>query len=356
LRVLYDYQAFMQRQGGVSRYFAELIEALKSIEGFEAVLPLCYSDSEYLERSRTFITHGHFKGKVRIMSALNLIQARRCLRGEFDVLHPTYYQPYFLGKIRQPFVVTVHDMIHELFGGKELRNDGTPRNKRALCEKAAKIIAVSNNTRNDLCNLLRVSQEKVSVVHHATNLRYRGEARLHERPYLLYVGTRSGYKNFLPFLHAVSRTVQSAGVDIVCAGGAALTRAEMSEIRCAGLEGKVRHLGSLMGGDLASLYHFASVFCCPSLYEGFGIPLLEAFACGCPVAASRTSSLPEVAGSAAELFDPTSPESMADAVQRVLLDSERARALVQAGTERLRLFSWEASARKTFDVYREAVQ
>jgi len=114
-------------------------------------------------------------------------------------------------------------------------------------------------------------------------------------------------------------------------------------------------VSSLSPDRLASLYHFASVFCYPSLYEGFGFPLIEAFACGCPVAASHTSSIPEVAGDAAEYFEPAAVDSMASALDRILADAGRAEALRLAGGRRLSLFSWEEAAQETLEAYRQAV-
>lgn len=218
MRVLYDYQAFLQRQGGIPRYFVELIGALEEI-GVDARLPKLFSDSEYLEYGMTFLTRRHFKGKEKILNALNRIRAARALKGDFDLFHPTYYSPYFLKALKRPFVITVHDMIHELFPSDYIRDDGTARNKRIVCEKASRIIAVSTNTKNDLCRLLNVPEAKVTVIPHATSLRYDGGPRVFERPYILYVGARSGYKNFATMLEAAATILPRHGVDLVCAGG-----------------------------------------------------------------------------------------------------------------------------------------
>ncbi len=136
--------------------------------------------------------------------------------------------------------------------------------------------------------------------------------------------------------------------------GGDLSREEKEAVRAYGLSGRVSHFPSPSPQQLSSLYHFSSVFCYPSLYEGFGFPLLEAFACGCPVAASSTSSIPEVAGEAAEYFEPLSADSIRIAIERVLTDQSHARKLSSAGTSRLSSFSWKDSALKTLEVYREA--
>ena len=354
MRVLYDFQAFLQVHGGVSRYFAELMAALSEIDGFEARVPVMFSDNEYLGQGLPFLTRRHFKGKERIMAAFNTLQASRTIRDSFDVFHPTYYRPYFLEALKRPFVITIHDMVHELFSPGYVRDDGTSRWKRVLCERSSRIIAVSANTKRDICDLLNVPEEKIVVVPHATRMRFAGGPRLHEKPYLLYVGSRSGYKNFPAFAEAAATVLPRFGLDLLCAGGGRLTREEKEILRSHGLMSRFRHFLSPRTPELASLYHFASGFCYPSLYEGFGLPILEAFACDCPVAASSVASIPEVAGQAAEYFEPRCAESIAAAIQRVIGCPSRACELRAAGRARLEAFSWRDSALKTYSVYREA--
>jgi len=353
MRVLYDYQGFMQRYGGVSRYFVELTRAMRRLGGFEALIPGFFTDNQYLENSRAFLTRRPFKGKTRIMAALNRSISRHSLSYDFDLFHPTYFNPYFLTKLDKPFVVTVHDMIHELFDGGHVRDDGTAANTRLLCNRAAAVIAVSRNTKDDLCRLLGIPEEKVRVVYHATELTYAGEARLHDSPYLLFVGERGGYKNFAPFAASVAPVLLRRGLDLVCAGGGPLSQKERALLSGLMIVDKVVQLSFADPGTLASLYHFAEVFCYPSLYEGFGIPLLEAFSCGCPVAASSTSCFPEIAGPAAEYFDPRDSSSIEAAVEWAAFG--RRDELVRLGRERLSLYSWERSAAATLDVYRSVL-
>jgi glycosyltransferase involved in cell wall biosynthesis len=354
MKVLYDHQAFMQPYGGVSRYFMELICAMRELEGFEPLIPRFFSDNQYLGKKRTFITRRHFPGKSRAMHVLNRPISELALQDGSDLFHPTYLHPYFLPWARMPFVVTVHDMTHHIFGESDVRDDGTRESTRILCERAARIIAVSNHTKSDLCRYLGVSPEKVSVVHHATNLRYNGEPPIPEGAYLLYVGVRSGYKNFLFFVSAVARLLEQANLNLVCAGAEPFSRDEMQALRGLSLEHRVRHIPIHCSEQLASLYHFAEALCYPSLHEGFGMPLLEAFACDCPVVTSSTSSLPEIAAEAAEYFCPIDRESIVTAIERGLAP-ERRKALIAMGKTRLGRFSWHCSAEKTLEVYRAAV-
>jgi glycosyltransferase involved in cell wall biosynthesis len=355
MRVLYDYQAFLQSHGGVSRYFAEVIRALNELPAYEPVLPAPFSDNIYLEEKRRFLTARPFKGKVRIMAALNRRAALRALAGEFDLFHPTYYRPYFLDRLRKPFILTVHDMNHERFSGGHLRDDGSACDKRVLCERAAQIIAVSQSTKDELCRMLPVPGEKVHVIHHATALRYNGQPRLHGNRYVLHVGERDGYKNWGALLNAFSMLEEEPGLDLLCVGGRGFTGQERDMIVRAGLRGRVHHADAALSDELATWYHFASVFCYPSLGEGFGIPLIEAFACGCPVAASSIPVFHEVADSAAEYFDPTEPQSMAETLEKILADGKRSAKLTKAGALRLGNFSWKTSAERTLEVYRKAL-
>jgi len=355
VKVLYDYQGFMQRHGGVSRYFVELTAAMKSLEGFEAVIPPFFTDNEYLPKKRTFLTPRPFKGKVRVMSALNRVISRRSLGSAYDLFHPTYFHPYFLSRLKSPFVITVHDMIHHLYSGNYVRDDGTQLNMRVLCEKASRIIAVSQTTKEDLCRLLEIPDSKVAVIHHGTNLSYREEERVHADRYLLYVGERDGYKNFRFFLSSTAPFLKTEGVDLVCVGFRPFAGAEKALISRLGVGARVRHIRVTTAGELASLYHFASAFCYPSLHEGFGMPLLEAFSCGCPVVASAIPSFQEVAADAAECFDPKDSSSLRSSVEKVVLDSKRSQDLVRRGHTRVKMFSWERAAKATLEVYQTAV-
>jgi glycosyltransferase involved in cell wall biosynthesis len=345
----------MQRHGGVSRYFVELIKAMMAMGGFEPIVPRFFTDNQYLQCKRIFFTERHFKGKVRLMQTLNRGISLRSLRSGFDLFHPTYFQPYFLARLRVPFVITVHDMTHHLFGHPYVRDDGTRTNMRVLCQRASRIIAVSQATKKDLCALIDIPEAKVAVIHHGTSLSYDGGPRPCSRRYVLFVCERRGYKNFNFFLSAVSKTLLDEDIDLVCVGSRHFDQDERRSFEGLGAGSHVRHIDVSTSGELARLYHFAAAFCYPSLHEGFGIPLLEAFSCGCPVVASAIPSFREVAGEAAEYFDPEEASTIRASLERVLSSSERALDLVQKGHERVQLFSWEKAARSTLEVYRAAI-
>jgi glycosyltransferase involved in cell wall biosynthesis len=229
------------------------------------------------------------------------------------------------------------------------------RARRQAERQADHVICVSENTRKDLLDLLDVSADKVSVVHHGCSLRtgngLHSETARDREPYLLHVGLRSRYKNFRRLLevYAGSKRLRS-DFKLICFGGPPFTSEEAREMARLGIRDRVTRVA---GDDsaLRKLYSSAVCFVYPSLYEGFGIPVLEAMSCECPVACSRTSCLPEVAGPAAEYFDPGDCDSMQTAIEAVVYSPDRARELMNCGLVRSAQFSWDECARQTLQVY-----
>jgi len=364
LRVLYDHQIFdSQLQGGISRYFCELLTRLHGRQGVQVTLGALLSNNVYLREARYKAPRPFFPGvralrKGGHLTAVNRWHTRRLLRrGDLDLFHPTYYDPAFLEDLGdRPFVLTVHDMVHELFPGLFADDDPTRAWKATLVARAAGVIAISESTRRDLVRLLGVPPERVRVIHHAAPaLPAPAPARLAGLParYLLFVGQRAGYKNFLPFLGAVAPLLhEEPGLAIACAGWKPFSPAELAAIEGARLTGRVIHLPSPDDAALATLYRHAVAFVYPSRYEGFGLPVVEAFACGCPVVVSATSSLPEVGAEAAAYFDPGDPDSMRATVARVLGDEGLRQDLVERGARRARDFSWDRTAEETLACYR----
>jgi len=227
--------------------------------------------------------------------------------------------------------------------------------KRIATQRADHVICISECTRKDLLEFFYLPEDKVSVV-------YLGFDRLNpvistvdfkNKPYLLYVGQRRGYKNFEGFLRAYASSAWLRNnFDVVCFGGGIFSREEtklFEEFRLSGDQ-----LIQVNGSDskLANFYRDAALFVYPSLYEGFGIPPLEAMSLDCPVACSNSSSIPEVVGDAGEYFDPNDTESMRTAMERVLNSTSRRAELIERGRLRCTHFSWARCAEETLAVYR----
>ena len=363
MKIAFDYQVFtMQPYGGISRYFSRVAEQLLAGGSDVHLFPGIHRNF-YLENIPVAAITGrrvnsYLPKVLRIMQAYNRISGKYAMkRWRPDVVHETYYSGHSSGPCGSASVITVYDMIHELYPESFSAKDRTAEIKRAAIGRADHVICISESTRNDLVRLYSVPDNKISVVHlgferFSSASSVIGEAVTDVRPFLLYVGSRAGYKNFLGLLKAVSSSERLlADFDIVAFGGGPFSVAELALIKTCGFkDNQVRHVG---GGDsvLGALYKGARAFVYPSLYEGFGLPPLEAMAHSCPVISSNTSSMPEVIGNAGAFFDPLFVEDMAAAIERVVYDSDVISRLQVLGHERLEQFSWQRCAAETLSIY-----
>lgn len=279
-----------------------------------------------------------------------------------DIIHHTYYDSAYLTTPHSRRVITVYDMIHEKFRPSKGKNLIQSEQKRRAVLAADHVIAISHSTSIDLQEMWGVPSDKITVIHLAAQP-FRGDigepgktsaAKSTRRPFLLYVGLREGYKNFDSLLQAIASSPQlRKDFDLIAFGGRPFSRTQYDAIIHYGLDpSKVIHRS---GDDqvLASHYRSAATLVYPSLYEGFGLPPLEAMKSGLPVCVSNTSSLPEVVGDAGEYFDPTDPESIASAVERVVYNPDLASELSKKGRIRATEFTWNKCADATTTVYRK---
>ncbi len=244
-------------------------------------------------------------------------------------------------------------MIHEKFSQYFSKADPTSFLKRKAIQRADHIICPSNSTKQDLFQLYPFIENKVSVVPLGSIL-FEGKENMviAQRPYLLYFGTRNAHKNFPSLLKSISNSRKLANdFDLIAFGGGAFTAAEHSII--SHLKFRPMRVRQVSGDDnaLALYYKNASALVYPSLYEGFGLPPLEAMSQNCPVISSNTSSMPEVIGKAAEYFDPTSVEHITLAIENVVASQSRGLELIRLGKERMELFTWEKCATQTQKIY-----
>ncbi len=270
-------------------------------------------------------------------------------------------------------VVTIHDCIHLMFP-QYLPSRAALTYARAsitlASRRATRVLTVSESSKRDILRFVDVPADKIDVIYNAYDERFGIEpreedmSRVRERyqlqdAFVLYAGNVKPHKNLERLIDAFD-LVRKRGLEhlkLVLIGDeisryAALRRA----VHHHQLHKYVRFLGYLPEETLAVMYRLAGVFVFPSLYEGFGLPPLEAMASGTPVVTSNVSSLPEVAGDAAVLVDPYHPEAIADGIERVLCDEALRRDLRAKGLARARQFSWEASVRRVREIYGEAAQ
>jgi glycosyltransferase involved in cell wall biosynthesis len=364
IKLIYDYQIFgWQKYGGISRYIYEIANQIFDLEDFDVkILAMAYVN-EYLKQSRSGFVIGLPVPKIPKTGNLIKHFSREISKiwlgnNPPDIIHETYYQSQQLAPKSTKVVITVHDMLHEKFS-QFFPNSSLPEEKAKAVQRADHIICVSENTKKDLMEILNVEPSKVSVVYHGISFEPNKNESLSPKntePYIFYIGDRGGHKNFQCLLQAYINSSQiKNNFKLLCFGGPPFSDEEINLFNTLGLsEDRILRVS---GNDsaLSGFYKGASVFVYPSLYEGFGIPLLEAMAFGCPVVCSNTSSIPEVAGSAAELFDPYNWESLVQALEQVLFSDQRANTLVELGTARIKQFSWHNSARQTSLIYSSLV-
>jgi len=386
MRIFYDYQIFQQQVfGGISRYFFELISGIETDHAdVEYRLPLISSSNSYIKnipavakgiRSESdyysqFLGGAEFPGKWKLYQAWtqrfpgNQLQNQNATidalkHQSFDLFHPTDVHDYFLPYLNnRPFVITVHDMIDEYFPEYSFHVHSNYKTsvKAKLIQKAKGIIAVSYATRNDILNRFEVDENKIKVIHHGTSNFVTAKniiEPLVKEKYFLFVGKRTHYKNFYFLLQCLQSILQGSGVKVVCAGSA-FNSAEQEYLKDLALE---QHVMAMNADDekLANLYQHAVAFIYPSLYEGFGMPVLEAFKNKCPVLLSNTSSLPEVAGDAALYFNPKDMYGLRSCAERILTDKKLREDLIAKGTERIKLFSWKKTLDETLSFYQTLI-
>ncbi|MCE5239127.1 glycosyltransferase family 4 protein [bacterium] len=292
---------------------------------------------------------------------------RRLRADGADVLHA----PYLVPPVSPcPTVVAIHDLAYRIL--PELYPPTRSRLRSGLitlsAHRARAVITDSEASRQDLLRLMRLPARKVHVVplaqaeHFTPGDATEAQARVRaafgvEPPIILTVGYSSPRKN-VPHLLDVVATAPSGPLreaTVVVVGRPGMDSPDTLRDRFPGLTGRLVFTGWIGTDDLIALYRAASVFAFPSLYEGFGLPVLEAMACGTPVVTSSTTSLPEVAGEAAVLVEPTDGAALAAALTAVLHDSALPEDLRARGLRRAAEFSWERTARQTFEVYRDAL-
>ena len=372
MKIAFDHQAFtLQKTGGISRYFCRLADHLgkpsdRSPNNVSVGIFAPVYRNQYLREVPQSIVHGYavkdylFKTATVCVNANRLIARHLIKKWQPDIVHETNFSSKQIAPAACPVVLTVFDMISELdliakgCSKKDLRTT----NKYKSVMRADHIICISESTKKDLIDLFEIAPEIISVIYLACDpvgRKYTCNAQLaNQRPYLLYVGLRGGYKNFNGLLRAISSSPRiMKEFDLLAFGGGTFSAVEKNLIKELGYgEGQVKQFG---GGDdvLDSLYTTAAALVYPSTYEGFGLPPLEAMSHQCPVISSDRSSMPEIIGQAGQYFDPQSIESMTSAVESVVFSSSRSQELIRLGLERHELFTWDRCARETLSVYRE---
>ena len=391
IRVLYDAAGFdSQRFGGVTHYFLSALRGMGDavapifaiaetenipLHEYRPEIPLVHpkeiKKEDFLPLLPGFISRKiyryvkkHNPEKLRHMPAsVNAKALAAAVRREdYDIVHLTGCHSFGNAldmNFGKPVVITVHDLIPDLAQTKDII-----RNRRRLLEIATRIIAVSESTKNDLIRLYSVPADKISVIPHG-HLTLSGKAvpvpGLDR--FLLYMGLRKGwphgdrtfvdYKNFGFMVRAIAPFLREDRELVLFCTGQPFTEPEVALFRELGIAEQVRQ-DFVNGAEIEWLYTHAAALMYPSVYEGFGIPIIDAMFCGCPVVCCNSSCLPEVAGEAALYFDRGDEEGLRAAVRK-LSDKAARSNLVALGKRRADMFTWDRTAADTLKVYKEAI-
>lgn len=363
MRIAIDVQTIGRQRGGDETYYRNLLKQ--------------YAAQDSGDDYSLFYTNASAEPFLRSLgprfSARKLAQGSPWLRIPFAApmelrrTNADVYHTQYVG-VRPPsvkLVLTVHDLSYEIYPRSfPLNRAFFLKGTRWSAKLADRVIAVSESTKRDLMKFYRLPEEKITVIHNGVDAsfsphisqgalaRVRKEYDL-KKPYLLAIGSAHPRKNtdrLIDALDAVNRG-RAEGVQLIFTGSLAA-----DVMKRAAARDDVRVLGHVPDEDLPALYRCANGFVYPSLYEGFGLPVLEAMACGTPVACSNVSSIPEIAGDAACFFSPTDVASMVKAIKTLLVDENGRRQLSEKGLERSAIFSWEKTARQTAAVYQSVLE
>jgi glycosyltransferase involved in cell wall biosynthesis len=353
---------------GIGTYVRNLVRALARIECPDEYVVLCRrADVEFVRalgpRFHPEIEPaGNYSIREQVSVPLRLARLR------VDVFHAPHYVVSPL--TRCPYVVTIHDCIHLRFP-EYLPNrfalSYARRVMRTAARRAARVLTVSEASKQDIVHYLGVPASKVEVIHNALDERLatlpaaEDVEQVRQRfqltsPFILYAGNIKPHKNLdrLIEAYALLRRRGFDDVKLLLLGEDVSKYKNLRRlVHRFQLHQQVRFLGFVPDATLSVLYRLAAVFVFPSLYEGFGLPPLEAMALGAPVITSNVSSLPEVVGDAAILIDPRDPEAIADAMARILSEPELRADLVRRGLARVSAFSWDRAAARVHEIYHE---
>jgi glycosyltransferase involved in cell wall biosynthesis len=370
MRIAIDATALPFRHRGAANYITHLIAHLPGVDDRNEYVVLCKTKDVAVLPSGPRVSLVPVALTTRPQRLLweQLVLPSVLRRLRIDVLHsPHFSAPIVTGASRR--VVTVHDLAaYRHPESHSFVKRWYFRSMIRAARRADRIVTLAESIRDDLIHRHGVPADRIDVVPHGVDDAFRplgenvpAERALEEygltHPFVLYVGELSARKNLERLIEAVERLAGSIPMMVALVGpmgqGAGRLRARMAR---SPLRGRIRVMGYMSPSDLIELYRAADVFVYPSLYEGFGLPVLEAMACGTPVIISDRQAMTEVAGDAALRFEATSAEALADVLATTLLDDDLARSLRARARARARAFTWPRTAELTRDAYERAIR
>ena len=372
MKLLVDSQVFdNQKFGGISRYFTELIK--RSTKEHQINHSIIYTQNFHLSELFSELDKEPLRSKISAYFKYGFSKRKRSKRfhdlnkanslnqlknQDFDVFIPTYYDPYFLDYLDgKPFVLTVYDMIHEIMKGYINPDQQLIENKRLLIEKADKVIAISKSTKNDILALYpHIDDQKIEVVYLSESITINEDVKLNlPKRYILFVGNRGDYKNFNFFIESITPLLkEDENLQVVCAGGGQFRNSEKRYLKSLEIETQIIQ-NDFKDNELFHYYNQALCFVFPSMYEGFGIPVLEAMKAECPVVLANHSSFPEVAGDAGVYFELGNKNDLKEKISQLINDESLRRRHIEKGKIQAQKFSWDKMANESIDIYKSVI-
>lgn len=361
--LLVDHQVFsIQNYGGITAYYEWLLPELKKYK-VNYYLPFLISSNFqiskikkhiYLKISDVFV-HRYFKYIYFLINSIYTLFFMKLLK--YDVFHSTYFETYFLKFLGdKKLVVTVYDCAYEDMGDKQKWTVRILENRRKLINRADAIIAISNDVKKDILKYYKVDPKKIHVIYLFSplgNMRLKKNNKFKKDNNILYIGTRKFNKNFTTFLKAFKLiSVKNKSVRLLCLGGGKFTADETQSITSLGLTNKIDWKYISSDNETVKYLQKALMFVHPSLKEGFGIPLLNAFVCGCPVAASDIPVFNEIAENSFVKFDPTSYRSIYSAMDDIIVGKAKVNKYVANGYKCVNRYSVKRMVKETACVYK----
>lgn len=349
IKVVYDYQAYlMQNYGGVSRYIYEVSSRMHQFAKVK-IFAVGSHNYYYTKVDFPYKLNKYFR---KILTVLNkALVGLYCWLNPDAIIHSTFYDPYIL-KLKNKKVITIHDMIHEKVMYNEQFAIEEAKRKKECIYGADRLIAISNKTKDDILSLYPdIPEDKITVIYHGNSLK-KNDSINFIRPhfeYFLFVGNRDGYKNFKTLLASYNRILaDNHDIKLVCIGGGSFNEDEIDFIRKNSLQDDIIHIRA-SDDELYYYYHYAKAFIFPSLYEGFGIPILEAFYAETPVILNDNPCFREIAQDCAAFFK--DEKDLYSQMCRILKDYTYRDLLIRNGKCREKEFNWDRTAALTSEVY-----
>ena len=368
MKIFIDHQAFsIQKYGGVSRIFAELTRYFSTNPYIQVFTPYLLMDNEYFhklsENISNFINRYRFANKIfkfSIPLVNNYFSLLTVRKSDFDIYFPSYYDNYFLKKTEGKVIILfVYDMIHELYRDIYGEQNTVSKKKHLLMVSSTKIIAISQNTKKDILQLYPdISDKKIEVVHLSHSLQKQFSASLADtlpKDYILFVGTRKHYKNFISLYKAFKIVLKKYGdLKLLCVGGGPFTDGELKVFKEDMLSDSILQM-NIGEADLFQVYNSSLTFVFPSLYEGFGIPVVEAMYAECPVILGNLSSFPEIAGDAGVYCNVEDENDIAEKIFLIIENKELRDLIIKKGSYQASRFSWKYTADSTMQICNDAL-